>query len=482
MSESRHEDASSARSAVAVLAFLAATLLLAGAAIHNGYPLVHWDTGTYVSSSFNFEVPLRRPIAYGLFLAATHLGVSLWLVIFAQAAILVGLIRGVLAPVPRRDLALLVIVAGLAALTSLPWFVGQIMPDVFAGACILCVFVLLRRPSASRAVVVAQGAALVLASATHHSHLPLVVALVVGAQIAKLVRPRLELALKPAWIAVASAVVLIPSVNFILTGEFFYTKTAHAFLLGRMVGNGLVQKLLDERCETGDYALCPYRKELRPQGGSFLWDQRSSFHQTGGWKAPPAPAWHMIVDSIFGDPAAHVTAIGTNTMRQLAKFDAGGLPPYGRDEYVSRMVRARFPDEAASYTDSRQQRSTLALGAFGPLHFWAAWASAALSLVALYAASRGARPPAIDLHVFVWTGLALNAAIMSNLSAVTGRYQGRVVWLVVLATLVTATEWWLARAVEGERELGGEALQPPLAGSSVIQRSMRFRNSATSAG
>lgn len=482
MPESRRDDAVTARSWPAALAFLTATLLLAGAALHNGYPLVHWDTGTYVSSSFNFEVPLRRPIAYGLFLATTHLGLSLWLVVLVQAAVVAGLIRAVLPAGPRRDVAHVAITAGLAVFTSLSWFTSQIMPDVFAGTCALALFVAMRRPPRTSAMKLALGAAIVLSSAVHHSHLPLAVALVVVAQIVKLVVPKLRIALLPAWIAVAGAALLIPSVNYWLAGEFFYTKTAHAFVLGRMVGNGLMDKLLAEHCESGDYALCPYREELRPKGGSFLWDQRSSFHRTGGWKAPADPAWHMIVDSIFGDPSAHAVALSTNTLRQLAKFDAGGLPPYGPNEFVSRIVRARFPDEAASYTDSRQQRGTLALVAFGPLHFWAAWTSAALSLALMFAAARGARPPALDLHVFAWTTLALNAAIMSNLSAVTGRYQGRIVWLLALATLVTLADWWIAQPVATADEVGEEALQPPLAGSSAIQRSMRCLNSATSAG
>jgi hypothetical protein len=460
MPESSRAEAGTARSWPAVLAFLAATLLLAGAAIHNGYPFVHWDTGTYVSSSFTFEVPLRRPIAYGLFLAATHLGVSLWMVVLAQAAILTALIRGVLAPSPRRDTALLAIVAGLTVFTSLPWFTSQIMPDVFAGACALSLFFLLRRPPRSRAMQIALGAALVLSSAVHHSHLPLAVGLVVAAQVAKLVRPRLELALLPAWIAVASAAILVPSVNFLLTGQLFYTKAAHAFVLGRIVGNGLMDKFLAEHCENGDYSLCPYRDELRPRGSSFLWDRASSFHRTGGWTAPAAPTWRMIGDSILSDPGAHLRAAGYNTLRQLGLFHSGGLPPYGPNEYVSRMVRARFPDEASSYTESRQQRSTLVLDALAPLHFWAAWASAVLSVALLVAGARGARLPALDLHLFAWTALVLNAAIMSNLSAVTGRYQGRVVWLLVLATLVTATERWLARSVRSERARGGEASFP----------------------
>lgn len=445
-----------------VAAFATATLLLASAAVFNGYPLVHYDTGTYVSSSFTFAVPLRRPVAYGIFLAATHGGITLWTVVLAQAAIVTALLRRLFASSPRPDAALLAVTAALTALTSLPWFSGQIMPDALAGACVLALFLLLRRPAASRGVRLFEGALVVLGAAVHHSHLPLVLALVSSAQAAKLAFPRIELALKPAWIAALTATLAIPSLNFLLTGEFFYTKAAHAFVLGRMVGNGLVGDLLAERCDTDDYALCPYRDELHGRGQSFLWDRRSSFHRTGGWQAPPGPAWKMIFDSIRHDPAGHLAAIARNTARQLAKFDAEELPPYGPDAYVSQMVRARFPGDAASFARARQQAGTLPLALIMAIHRWVVWASAVASAAVLLAALRGVRPPALDLHVFVWATLVFNAAIMSNLSAVSGRYQGRLVWLLPLAAFVTAAEWWLARARRSESTAPSALLQPSL--------------------
>jgi hypothetical protein len=445
-----------------ILVFAVAAVLLAGAALYNGYPLVHWDTGTYVSSSFTFAVPLRRPVAYGVFLALTHGGITLWTVVLAQALLTTALIRRLFADAPWRDGTLLLATAALALLTSLPWFIGQVMPDALAGAGVLACFLLLRRPSRSLATRLAEGAVVVLAAAVHHSHLPLLLSLVAVATAVKLLFPRLELALRPAWIAVLTAAVAIPSLNFALTGEFFYTKAAHAFVLGRMVGNGLVGELLEENCDTNDYTLCPYREELRLKGRSFLWDRGSSFHRTGGWQAPSGPAWRMIVDSLRHDPVGHASAIAINTARQLVRFDADELVSYPPDEYVSKMVRVRFPGEADAFARARQQEGTLPLAVVLPVHRVVVWVSAALSAVLLLAAFRGARPAALDLHVFVWTALVLNAAIMSNLSAVSGRYQSRIVWLLPLAVSVTAIHGWLARSRRRGSAERAALLQPSL--------------------
>jgi hypothetical protein len=53
------------------------------AAFWNGFPFIYPDIGTYLGSGFIPEMPIDRPIAYGLFIFATSLGgLSLWLTIF----------------------------------------------------------------------------------------------------------------------------------------------------------------------------------------------------------------------------------------------------------------------------------------------------------------------------------------------------------------------------------------------------------------
>jgi hypothetical protein len=62
----------------AVATVLAATLILCGAAIYNGYPLVYSDTGDYVAlTHISF-----RSIFYSLLIAPARLTGSLWPVVF----------------------------------------------------------------------------------------------------------------------------------------------------------------------------------------------------------------------------------------------------------------------------------------------------------------------------------------------------------------------------------------------------------------
>jgi hypothetical protein len=63
------------------------TLVLMAPAFYNAYPLVYSDTGTYIQSGMQWELPIDRPFVYGLFIKITSLGFSLWNVIFFQCLI-----------------------------------------------------------------------------------------------------------------------------------------------------------------------------------------------------------------------------------------------------------------------------------------------------------------------------------------------------------------------------------------------------------
>ncbi|THU41219.1 hypothetical protein FAM09_03650 [Niastella caeni] len=67
---------------------LIGAIILCFAGFNNKFPLLTNDTGVYIDSGFSRNVPFDRPVLYGLFIAHTSWGNSLWLVIFSQALIL----------------------------------------------------------------------------------------------------------------------------------------------------------------------------------------------------------------------------------------------------------------------------------------------------------------------------------------------------------------------------------------------------------
>lgn len=120
-------------------------------AIFNGYPVLYPDSQSYLWGSVSLQPPIQRSIICSRFIRFTSLGISPWLVIFAQVATVIFVLHAVFKYIIRQHavfstegpILFLGLAAFLAPGTSLPWFAGQLMPDVFTGICFLCLFLLL---------------------------------------------------------------------------------------------------------------------------------------------------------------------------------------------------------------------------------------------------------------------------------------------------------------------------------------------------
>ena len=81
------------------------------------------------------EIPGLFSIFYSAFILPLHQGLTFWPVIFVQAAILSHLVYLTVRTVTRGQVGMrgtLAIIAALTIFSSLPWVVGEILPDVFA--------------------------------------------------------------------------------------------------------------------------------------------------------------------------------------------------------------------------------------------------------------------------------------------------------------------------------------------------------------
>ena len=123
-------------------------MLLSLAAIYNGYPLVYWDSGSYLRALIEWHNLPDRPVFYSVLLGLLHWRWSLWPVVFGQSILTVFVIdRTLTGLVPRCSATVsLSVLAILTGATSLPWFTGQIMPYLFAPIVVLKSVPALYRP------------------------------------------------------------------------------------------------------------------------------------------------------------------------------------------------------------------------------------------------------------------------------------------------------------------------------------------------
>src|SRR5436190_2493233 len=105
----------------------AATLMLIAPALRNGFPLLQFDTGGYFARWHEGTLEESRSTVYGLFLNVLSLP-NFWPVVVVQAAAAVWILALTLRVHGfERARVLLVTVAALAIVTTLPWLTSQLI-------------------------------------------------------------------------------------------------------------------------------------------------------------------------------------------------------------------------------------------------------------------------------------------------------------------------------------------------------------------
>lgn len=426
--------------AARAMAFLIATGLLLVAALINGYPLLFPDSGNYMALSIVAEELPYRTLVYAALMTVLGAQWTLWGVVAFQSLCIVWLLhQGIDLLVPRyRAPWLAGLALGLALLTGLPWYVGQIMPDVFSGALILAAGLLVAygdRLSPWRQALLAL--ILALGTAIHASHLPVALALVVaGLLVLRLLRrPARAIALPTA--ALLLGVIAIPAVHYLETGRAYMHKGGEIFLFARLVEDGIVARYLNEHCPLPDTVLCAFRDQLPSTHNGYLWDDTQAFEMAGGWEQSGPESRRIMLATLQHYPGMHLLTALRSFGRQLVMVRTGD---YLRSSFRHNAVvlEIMLPWEAVQYHNALQQRQALQL--FDELNWIqvpVALASClALAWLAFHLWPRDRRASLFAAMILI--GLLANALSCGILSNPQDRYQNRVVWTAVFAVAVLA--------------------------------------------
>jgi len=411
----------------------AGAFLLMLPALWNGFPFIFFDSGDYLSATLTGERVVYRDPVYGFLAAPLHAGLSLWGVAAAQgltAAWVLWEVVGRVRPGAGRGGIYLAVMALLAFGSSLPWFTGQIMPDIWGALAVPMVFLLALGdlPPARRGVL---AGLLAIAVSCHLSFLPLGAGLVVVLLLlyVPLKRRGLSVRLKAVAGAVATAPIIVICGNLALGGPPVLSQTGHAFLLARLVQDGLARQTLDRLCPDPSLTLCDLRARLPATANDFLWSDSEAFARSGGWLGSRVEADRIISSSLRLFPRDHLLSALRLSGEQLIEFSTGdGLEsqaePWG-------VIEAHFPADLRSYVSARQQTGRLPLAEINELHVpLAAVAMALLPWLAFVAWRRGRWREAAGV-MLVGASLLGNAVICGVLSNPNDRYESRMVWLAV---------------------------------------------------
>ncbi|MBN9564017.1 MAG: hypothetical protein J0H14_25320 [Alphaproteobacteria bacterium] len=373
-----------------------------------------------------------------------------WPVIVAQALLtawLLHLLRRCVFP-STSAWWLVPVVAVLCVASPLPWFVSQLMPDVFTGLLVIAFVLLIAVPARlSRRERVFLSGFGAFAVAVHTSHLPLALGLIVV--LVPLRRwlgadgPLGRAGLARVIVVPALAACALVGVNLVGHGRAAVAPFGNVFLLARVLYDGPGLDALDRHCPAAGWRLCRYVGQFPGDSDRFLWSANSPLQRAGGARLISAESDAIIAAALRDEPGREARAFAINALSQLTRFATGdGLDPWPATVRPV-IARAFLPAELAAYDAARQSRGELAIPAsLQALHRSAAVAGL-IGCCALLLVRR--RDPVALAAVAILLALLGNAIITGGLSAVHDRYQARLIWLAtclpVLAGPVLPREW-----------------------------------------
>ena len=422
--------------------YLLCTASLSAAAIWNGYPLVYSDSGTYLHAFIARSNPPDRPIFYSVFAGLLHWQTSTWPIVAMQALIVVAILALTLRTLlPQSSHGLLLTIVGLLTLTSsLPWYTGQIMPDIFAAVTILAVYLaVMGRDSLVPGVYWSVLLLLCVAQSVHYTHIALTIGLLLAYALGSAFLPVIRLRnLMPVAVTTGLALLALYSVNYLQRGELVMAPYRPIFLLGRLFEYGTAQEYLRTTCPTSRYIVCNHLDQLPASSGQFIWGTHGNklLKSLGGPEAYRAEASQLVSDIVWNAPLKHVRLALQATVAQFFDFATGtDLRSYGPDEAIYRVIAEFFPNELAAYSTSRQYTGRIDTRLLNSIDVPIGYLSLAFGAALLIAAA------ARDTRVFVFlctiaAGLIGNAFLCGAFSVVLQRYQSRVIWLAPFGVLV----------------------------------------------
>ncbi len=341
------------------------------------------------------------------------------IVLSALTSWLIVLFTAVLPARARASVA----VATVAA-TMLPFYTSQLMPDILAGTLILAAMVMAVRPDLNAWLRLAMLAIICFSITAHYAHIPLGGAICVALAIVYAARRSFG------WAALSMASLIAAlAVNVVVSalvpsggggGGLSVAPARFPIMLARSMADGPARKYLEQNCPEAGFTLCEIYETFPPNVGAALWGEDAIFARASTAQARQiiAEEPELLWEAFKAYPVEQSVALAENAWKQLFLV---GFPPI-----ASADVALDGPRELVVTRTDHLDGPTSAILTNVQL------AAIAVALVGLVAGYRHMGRPTRAAFWILATGLLVNAAVCGGLSAPVNRYQGRIIWVLVL--------------------------------------------------
>ena len=422
------------------LIILAGTLITIFPALQNGYPLIYFDSDTYINLGMKLAPNKTNPFGYGIFVWLFSMKLSLWPVIFVQSLIINSLIFRVLKDFFQNNSLIiyyLIIIVILSLFTGFSWFSSMIMADIFVAVMLLAVYLFMKE-NASKQMIYISGIVILFAASTHFTitfNLFLLSILFTLITYFK----RKELSNYKSQLYKSLLLVLPILILFILKSDDFFRKdvkdkgVSHVFIMARLMETGILDDYLDKNCEEKQYDLCNYINQFPNSQSEFVWEKTSPLYLTDGWK-DTNNEYREIIRDIFSKPyylgmLAYKSII--SGVRQIFCYDIE-LITLNEESSINQTLSKHFKHEIKKFRTSKQFRNLVNLNAVNSIQNILIIVSLAMTVYFLL----NRKNKIYTLAFVLFTGIVFNAIVCGTISTVVNRYQARVAWLLIFIFLI----------------------------------------------
>ncbi|WP_174301041.1 hypothetical protein [Caulobacter sp. S45] len=418
-------------------AHVASTVLEAGSAPKHSYD--------------DNEVLAGRSIYYGALAYLGQITGGFWLTVFVQGLAVAWLAEIVLRAADQRSLlAYAVAVALLALATPAPFFVADLMPDIWSGVAVGAMALLFALPHRLTRLDLATLAAMtVFAAMAHSSHVLIIAGVLVAGLALWGLGSRLGLAgADPRSALVVGMAALVCAVAGTMLFSAMVKHSVGAapitppFLTARVVADGPGRLYVREHCHDHPFAVCAFADRLAGvDTDGFLWDENP---KTGVFAvASPAQRQALATEqarfalaSTLAHPWLQAQASAKNVALQLVQTD---LDDFDYKPNVLASLRADLPPEhRARLETSLAARRGWPIGPLWAEQAVVIWLS--LGVIAWSLLGRGGSPELSRFALLAMSGVLANTLACGVLSDLYGRYQARCIWVLPLAATMMAAQ------------------------------------------
>jgi hypothetical protein len=399
-----------------------------------------------------------RSAYYGTLLYIGELAGGFWLSVFVQALVIAYLVFMLVVRCYGLSLGVYLLSTGtLATISTAPFFVGFLMPDIFAGVTILVTAILMafwNRLKGLERVILAL--ILVFSTIVHLTHLMVCIAMLGIYIIVNLLRRVSYQQFRVAavvTIAACAATAILADLCFsvVVSNIIGFPPVRPPFVMAKLIEIGPGYEYLKANCSSTDLTVCRFLKQLPVPADTFLWSEDPSV----GVFTPASPQtkrglseeqYAFAIRVLMYDPIGVSLDLLRNALDQLVTFGltefhycikcAVGFHDQLPAEYWRKMqhtiaFRYNWPARVSTIVDYIfVMLSVVVIAAIALIHF-------NRSLGRYFAHQLDAcQFLPIWFFAAVVVGIGANALICGAFSAVQDRYQARVIWLVPLAAVL----------------------------------------------